>query len=62
VSHARSRKVEYAGYGEVMNVSVWNRGTTDFYGRSVSGSYVIENDTTIMVRIARQQGNAAKKS
>ena len=40
-------------YGEVMNVSVWNRVTTDFYGRSVSGSYVIENDTIIAVKTAR---------
>jgi hypothetical protein len=39
--------------GEVMNVSVWNRVTTDFYGRSVYGSYVIENDTIITVKTSR---------
>ncbi len=40
-------------YGEVMSVSVWNRVTTDFYGRSVCGSCVIENDTIITVQTAR---------
>ena len=35
-----------------MSVSVWNRVTTDFYGRSVYGSYVIENDTIITVKTA----------
>jgi hypothetical protein len=44
-------------YGEVMSVSVWNQVTTDFYGRSVYGSYVIENDTIIAVKTA--SGNKA---
>jgi hypothetical protein len=33
-----------------MVVTIWNQVTTDFYGRSVCGSYVIENDTTITVK------------
>jgi hypothetical protein len=36
-----------------MNVTVWNPVTTDFYGRSVYGSYVIENDTIITVKTSR---------
>ena len=40
-----------------MGVSVWNPVTTDFYGRSVYGSYVIENDTIITVKTPR--GNKA---
>jgi hypothetical protein len=33
-----------------MTVSVWNQITIDFYGHSVSASYVVENDTTITVK------------
>jgi hypothetical protein len=33
-----------------MVVTIWNQVTTDFYGRSVRGSYVIENDTKITVK------------
>jgi hypothetical protein len=40
-----------------MSVSVWNQVTTDFYGRSVYGWYVIENDTIITVKTPR--GNKA---
>ena len=36
-----------------MSVSIWNLLTTDFYGRSVYGSYVIENDRIIMVKTPR---------
>lgn len=38
-------------------VTVWNRITTEFYGRSVHASYVIENDT-ITVKTARGQKGA----
>ena len=38
-----------------MNVTVWNRVTTDFYGRSVYGSYVTENDTIITVKARRDE-------
>jgi hypothetical protein len=38
---------------EAMIVTVWNRVTTDFHGRSVYGSYVIENDTIITVKTRR---------
>ena len=40
-----------------MSVSVWNQVTTDFYGRSVYGWYVIENDSIITVKTSR--GNRA---
>ena len=36
-----------------MSVSIWNRVTTDFYGRYVYGSYVIENETSITVKTSR---------
>jgi hypothetical protein len=52
MSHEASRD-HLTGFGEVMSVSVWNRVTTDFYGRSVYGSYVIENDTIITVKTPR---------
>jgi hypothetical protein len=39
--------------GEPMTVTVWNRVTTDFYGRSAYGSYVIENDSIIRVKTPR---------
>jgi hypothetical protein len=39
--------------GEAMIFTVWNRVTTDFYGRSAYGSYVIENDTIIRVKTPR---------
>ena len=38
-------------------VTVWNRITTEFYGRSLYGSYVIENET-ITVKTARGQKTA----
>jgi len=31
-------------------VTIWNQITTEFFGRSICGSYVIENDTTITVK------------
>jgi len=49
MSHWASRG-HLVGTGEVMSVSVWNQITTDFYGCSVSASYVVENDTTITVK------------
>jgi hypothetical protein len=36
---------------EVMLVTVWNRVTADFHGRSAYGSYVIENDTSAIARV-----------
>jgi hypothetical protein len=56
MSHWASRD-HLIGDGEVMNVSIWKRVTTDFYGRSVYGSYVIENDVIITVKTSR--GNKA---
>jgi hypothetical protein len=41
----------------MMTVTVWNQITTEFYGRSVYGSYVIE-DQTITVKTARGQKEA----
>jgi hypothetical protein len=44
-------------YGEAMIVTVWNRvTTTDFYGRSLYGSYVIEND---MITVKTPRGEKA---
>jgi hypothetical protein len=40
-----------------MIVTVWNRVTTDFYGRTVYGSYVIENES-IKVKTARGERGA----
>ena len=34
----------------MLAVTSWNQITTEFFGRSVCGSYVIENDTTITVK------------
>ena len=34
----------------MLTVTIWNQITTEFFGRSVYGSYVIENDTTITVK------------
>ena len=36
-------------------VTIWNQITTEFFGRSVCGSYVIENDTTITVKTRHGQ-------
>jgi len=40
-----------------MIVTVWNRVTTDFYGRTVYGSYVIENES-VKVKTARGERGA----
>jgi hypothetical protein len=42
----------------MLMVTVWNRITTEFYGRSVYGSYVIANET-ITVKTARGGQKAA---
>ena len=46
------RKLDYDA--RMLMVTVWNQITTEFYGRSVYGSYVIENET-IKVKTARGQ-------
>jgi hypothetical protein len=39
----------------MLTVTIWNQITTEFFGRSVCGSYVIENDAIITVKTPRGQ-------
>jgi len=39
----------------MLTVTIWNQITTEFFGRSVYGSYVIENDAIITVKTPRGQ-------
>jgi hypothetical protein len=39
----------------MLTITIWNQITTEFFGRSVYGSYVIENDATITVKTPRGQ-------